>query len=252
VEDYLTRIGAARPRRADAAALRTLQRAHLGTVPFENLSIGLGEPVRLDDDGLLDKIVRQRRGGFCYEVNGAFALLLRDLGYDVTLHSARTWRGDGYGFPFDHLVLRVRVDGVPWLVDVGFGRFAHHPLRLDTTEAQDDPGGVFSVAPHGDELDVTGPDGPEYRIDPRPYALSDFGPTCWYHQSSPESSFTRSLTCSRLTDDGGRLTLAGDNLIRTGPGGRRKRRLAEDEILPVYRSDFGIALSRLPAPKFPA
>src|SRR6185369_1539231 len=100
------------------------------------------------------------------------------------------------------------------LVDVGFGRFAHHPLRLDTADPQHDPGGVFSVAPHGEDLDVTGPDGPEYRIDTRPYALSDFGPACWYHQSSPESNFTRSLTCSRLTEDGGRLTLGGDKLIR--------------------------------------
>ncbi|WP_426501943.1 arylamine N-acetyltransferase family protein [Dactylosporangium sp. McL0621] len=252
MDDYLTRIGAARPPRADLAALRTLQRAHLGTVPFENLSIGLGETVRLDDEGLLDKIVGRRRGGFCYEVNGAFALLLRDLGYEVTLHSARTWNGKRYGFPFDHLLLRVLVDGVPWLVDVGFGRFAHHPLRLDDTGPQDDPGGVFGVAPHGDELDVTGPDGPEYRIDPRPYALSDFGPTCWYHQTSPESSFTRSLTCSRLTGDGGRLTIAKDRLIRTGPGGREERTLAGAEALEAYRTGFGIVLSRLPAPKFPA
>ncbi|WP_433040172.1 arylamine N-acetyltransferase family protein [Dactylosporangium sp. CS-033363] len=251
MDDYLARIGAARPAEADLAALRTLQRAHLGTVPFENLSIGLGEPVVLDGEGLLDKIVRRRRGGFCYEVNGAFALLLRSLGYDVSLHSARTWNGSGYGFPFDHLALKVRLGGEDWLVDVGFGKFAHHPLRLATTQPQDDPGGVYTVTPHDEGHDVAGPGGPEYRIDSRSYALSDFGPTCWFHQTSPQSHFTRSLTCSRLTDDG-RLTLAGDKLIHTTAEGREERVLSKPETLLVYRQSFGIALSSLPAPKFPA
>ncbi|MER7283458.1 arylamine N-acetyltransferase [Dactylosporangium sp. NPDC000244] len=251
MDDYLTRIGAARPAAADLAALRTLQRAHLGTVPFENLSIGLGEPVRLDDEGLLDKIVTRRRGGFCYEVNGAFALLLRELGYEVTMHSARTWNGERFGFPFDHLALRVVLDGVPWLVDVGYGRFAHHPLRLDTTEPQQDPGGEYSVVPHGDELDIMGPGGPEYRFDTRVSAMGDFKPTCWYQQTSPDSFFTTRLTCSRLTEDG-RITLAGDKLIRTTAEGRDERQLTEAEAMESYRTDFGIALNRLPAPRFPA
>jgi N-hydroxyarylamine O-acetyltransferase len=248
VDDYLARIGAARPERADLAALATLQRAHLGTVPFENLSIHLGERITLEPDRLLDKVVRRRRGGFCYEVNGAFAQLLTDLGYDVTLHSARTWNGERFGFPFDHLALRVLLDGVPWLVDVGFGRFSHHPVRLDTGEPQPDPGGVFVVTPHGNLL---GPGGPEYRLDPRPYELSDFGPTCWYHQTSPDSSFTRGTTCTRLTADG-RVTLAGRRLIRTTAAGRDERELTDAEALEAYRGEFGIELSRLPVPLHPA
>jgi N-hydroxyarylamine O-acetyltransferase len=252
MQEYLARIGVERPPRADLAALRTLQRAHLGAVPFENLSIHLGEPIRLDDEGLLDKIVRRRRGGFCYELNGAFALLLRDLGYAVTMHPARVWTGDGYGVPLDHMALQVRLDGVPWLVDVGFGRFSHHPLRLDTTEAQPDPGGTFVVTPHPPDLDVTCDGGNEYRLDPRPYELADFGPTCWYQQTSPRSHFTRSTTCSRLTDDGGRITLSGRTLIRTTAAGREERTLGDEETLRVYRTEFGIELSRLPAPPTPA
>jgi N-hydroxyarylamine O-acetyltransferase len=259
VDDYLARIGVPRPERPGLAALRGLQLAHLAAVPFENLSIHLGEPVRLDDEGLLDKIVTRRRGGFCYELNGAFALLLRDLGFQVTLHSARTWGGRRHGFPFDHMALRVRLDGVPWLVDVGFGRFARHPLRLDTAEAQHDPEGAFAVTEHADptqppqppDLDVTGPDGPEYRLDQRPYEIADFGPACWYHQTSPKSHFTRSTTCSRLSAEG-RITLSGDRLIRTTAAGREERTLSAEEALAVYRDEFGISLDRLPPPPSPA
>lgn len=250
MDAYLERIGVARPARPDLDSLRILQRAHLGTVPFENLSIHLGERVRLDDDGLLDKIVTRRRGGFCYELNGAFALLLTDLGYQVTRHSARTWGGERFGVPFDHLALRVQLDEA-WLVDVGFGRFSHHPVALDITGPQQDPGGVFEVVPHAvdagpADLDVRGDGGWEYRLDQRPYALSDFGPTCWYHQTSPDSHFTRSLTCSRLTADG-RITLSGRTLITTAGGTRQERTLDEAETLAVYRDDFGIVLDRLPA-----
>ncbi|MGH3164340.1 MAG: arylamine N-acetyltransferase, partial [Trebonia sp.] len=70
VDDYLARIGIARPVSADLQALRDLQMAHLLTVPFENLSIHLGEPIVLDQAALVDKVVRMRRGGFCYELNG--------------------------------------------------------------------------------------------------------------------------------------------------------------------------------------
>jgi len=246
VDAYLQRIGVSRPAHADLDALRVLQRAHLGTVPFENLSIHLGERIRLDEPALLNKIVQRRRGGFCYELNGAFALLLTDLGYRVTLHSARTWGGTRYGFPFDHLALVVDL-GAPWLVDVGFGTFGHHPVRLDVAGPQPDPGGSFAVVPHGGEdWDVSLDGSPQYRLDRRPYEIGDFGPACWFHQTSPDSHFTTSLTCSRLTGDG-RITLSGHTLITTTGADRHERILDEAETLQVYREQFGIALDRLPA-----
>jgi len=97
LDAYLARIGAARPTRADAAALRELQLRHLLAVPFENLSIHLGEPIVLEPAALLDKLVRRRRGGFCYELNGAFADLLSTLGFGVTLLAARVFGEDGPG-----------------------------------------------------------------------------------------------------------------------------------------------------------
>lgn len=247
MDDYLARIGVPRPP-AGVDGLRVLQRAHLGTVPFENLSIHLGEPIDLT--ALPDKIVARRRGGFCYELNGAFAALLTTLGYPVTLHQARVWDGERYGPPFDHMALRVEVDGGPWLVDVGFGRFAHHPLSLAAREPQPDPGGSFLVVA-GDafgDLDVLMDGEPQYRIDPRPYELADFAPTCWWQSTSPDAHFTRSLTCSMLTPDGGRVTLSGDRLIRTSPAGDRDERVLDrdDAVLAAYREHFGVVLDRVP------
>ena len=109
VDAYLTRIGATR-----ASDLPDLHRRHQTAVPFENLSIHLGEQISLDPGDLFDKIVTRGRGGFCYELNGLFAVLLEMLGHKVTRVSARV----GDGPPFDHLALLV---DDAWLVDVGFG-----------------------------------------------------------------------------------------------------------------------------------
>ncbi|MER7585000.1 arylamine N-acetyltransferase [Kitasatospora sp. NPDC097691] len=245
---YLARIGVPDPGEPSAEALARLQEAHLRAVPFENLSLHLGETVVLDPAALVAKLVERRRGGFCYELNGAFAELLRSLGYRVSLLSGRVFDGERLGPPFDHLALRVDLDE-PWLVDVGFGRFSRLPLRLDERAPQPDPHGAFTVVPYGahGELEVRMDGAPQYRLDPRPYPLADFGPTCWWQSTSPDSPFTRSTTCSVLTEDGGRTTLSGTRLIRSAADGTRtERQLTGAEALSAYREHFGITLDRLP------
>jgi N-hydroxyarylamine O-acetyltransferase len=252
---YLARIGVGDAPRPDAATLRRLQHRHLLTVPFENLSIHLGEPIVLDQGALVDKVVRRRRGGFCYELNGGFAALLSALGFRVTLLAARVFGADGLGPPFDHLALRVDT-GVAesWLVDVGFGRHSHYPLRLDLDAEQAEPGGTFRIAETGEgDLDVFRDGEPQYRAEPRPRLLGDFEATCWWHQTSPRSHFTRSLVCSLLTESG-RVTLSDRVLVETTGGRRQERTLAGDaEVLDAYRSRFGIVLDRVPSlPGLPA
>ncbi|SCK42283.1 N-hydroxyarylamine O-acetyltransferase [Streptomyces sp. WMMB 714] len=244
---YLARIGAARPGRRDSHSLRELHRRHLLTVPFENLSVHMGEDIVLDADALTHKIVERRRGGFCYELNGAFAALLTTLGFPVTLLAARVFGDDGPGPLFDHLALRVETPR-PWLVDVGFGRHSTYPLRLDSPDEQADPGGLFRIkeTPQGD-LDVLRDGVAQYRVEQRPRTLADFGLGCWWHRTSPESHFTRSLVCSLLTEEG-RITLSGRTLTSTGSAERHEEELAgDDAVLSAYREHFGIALDRVPA-----
>jgi N-hydroxyarylamine O-acetyltransferase len=245
VDAYLARLGAARPAAPTAEALAELHERHVRAVPFENLSVHLREPIVLDEDALVDKIVRRRRGGFCYELNGAFAGLLRELGFDVTLLAARVFGGDRFGAPFDHLALRVDL-AEPWLVDVGFGRFAARPLRLTGCEPQADAEGEFLIldAPDGD-LDVRHDGKPAYRLEQRPRTLTDFVPTCWWQATSPASHFTQNLLCS-IPTAGGRVTLAGDQLIETTEGKRVERVLAGDDIVDAYRVYFGIELDEPP------
>ena len=246
VRSYLDRISADTPVRPGLDALRQLQRRHLLTVPFENLSIHLGEEVRLDEGGLIDKVVHRRRGGFCYELNGAFAALLRALGFEVTVLAARVFGGGRLGPVFDHATLRVDLEE-PWLVDVGFGRFSQQPLRLATGDEQVDAAGHFQVlaAAEGD-VDVLMDGELQYRVEARSRTLEDFGPTCWWQCTSPRSHFTQSLVCTLLTDTG-RVTLSDRTLIETEGGRRTEQTLVADEdVLAAYRKKFGILLDRLP------
>ncbi|MFD3942427.1 arylamine N-acetyltransferase [Streptomyces sp. NPDC058579] len=249
VEAYLRRIGAERPDRADAAALRDLHLRHLKTVPFENLSIHLGENIVLDEKALLDKVVGARRGGFCYEINGTFAALLRALGFGVTLLQARVFgEGGRLGIPYDHMAVLVETETEGrWLADVGFGEHSHFPLALDERGDQADPAGTFRVVETEDgDLDLLRNGKPQYRLETRPRVLADFTAGAWYHRTSPDSHFPRSLVCTRLTD-AGRVTLSGHKLVTHVDGERSERMLEGDEEVRVaYRDLFGIELAELP------
>jgi N-hydroxyarylamine O-acetyltransferase len=247
--DYLDRIGVASPGTLDAGALRELHRAHLLTVPFENLSIHLGEPISLSADDLIAKIVGRRRGGFCYEVNGAFALLLERLGGRVERMAARVHGASGLGPPLDHLALVVHLpDGSgPWLADVGFGSHSTYPLEFESRAGQQDPAGTFLLADadHGD-VDVLRDGAPQYRIERRARALEEFVPTCWWQQTSPQSHFTQGTICSMLTPEG-RISIAGRTLIRTTGGTRAEEQLSsDDDLLAAYRDYFGVSLQLVP------
>ncbi|MBA0127690.1 arylamine N-acetyltransferase [Haloechinothrix sp. YIM 98757] len=252
VKAYLRRIQAPHVTTADRATLAELHLRHLETVPFENLSIHLGERIELEETSLVDKLVHRRRGGFCYELNGAFAMLLRALGFTVTHQSARVYTGDGdLGPPFDHLALRVDLDE-PWLVDVGFGRGPVRPLRLDSREPQPDEDGEYRIVgvDNGDR-DLYREDTPIYRIEARARELRDFVPTCWYHATCPDSHFTRNTTCSRRVP-GGRVTVSGNRLIESVHEQRSETVLDSDEdVLATYRSRLGVELDRVPAVPHP-
>ena len=244
---YLDRIQYAGPLEPTAETLRRLQVAHLLTVPFENLSIHAGEPVVLDDNALFAKIVARRRGGFCYELNGLFASLLRELGFTVSMLSAGAISADGtFGPPFDHMALMVTL-GERWLVDVGFGDSFREPLRLDSRAVQEqrdrryrieDDGGVLTVS----ERERGGTWRVQYQFTLDPHVYADYAGMCHYHQTSPQSHFTRQRLCSRATPDG-RVTISGMRLIVTSGGRRQEVALkTADEYADALREHFGIVM----------
>jgi N-hydroxyarylamine O-acetyltransferase len=249
VAAYLDRIGIRRPVGSDAASLRHLHVAHLLSVPFENLSIHWGEPIVLDEEALFEKIVVRRRGGFCYELNGLFAALLRELGFDVDLLAAEVARKDGgYGPPFDHMALRVALAG-SWLVDVGFGDSFRQPLRLDASGEQVEGVDAFRIDAVGERRVLSRRGGgdvwaPQYRFGLEPHDLAEYEPMCRYHQTSPDSHFTQNRVCSLATPSG-RVTLSGTKLVETEKGFRRERELADErEYDALLRTRFGISRDR--------
>ncbi len=243
IDQYLARIAYAGPRDPTPEVLRALHERHLLSVPFENLDIHLGREIVADERRILDKIVTRRRGGFCYELNGAFAALLRALGFDVEMLSARVPRADGTTSPeFDHMTLLVRAGGERWLADVGFGECFLHPLRLDERGEQRDPAGTFRIEQLDERDWLLSSSKPEYIFSLEPHPLADYAEMCRYHQTSPQSSFTQKRVCSIATP-AGRITLRDDRLIVTENGAKREEAIDNDEAWrAALRARFGMEL----------
>jgi N-hydroxyarylamine O-acetyltransferase len=250
---YLQRISYNGSLAPNAQTLRELQVAHLLAVPFENLSIHSTEPIVLEDDALFDKIVTRRRGGFCYELNGLFAALLRALGFDVAMLSAQAANAEGvFGPDFDHMTLLVTLDE-RWLADVGFGDSFLEPLLLDERSVQVQGNRAYRIVADGARLNLMqridqgesqGEWKPQYRFTLQPYQYPDYAEMCRYHQTSPESHFTRARICSRATPEG-RVTLSDMRFITTTAGGYRQERLLknEAEYATTLREQFGIVMT---------
>ena len=244
---YLARIGYSGSVNPTANTLRDLHHAHMLSVPFENLDIGLKRKIVCEEPAFLRKVVELRRGGFCYELNGAFAALLRELGFKVTLLSARVAREDGsYGPEFDHLALRVDLEE-PWLADVGFGDSFVEPLRLQMEIEQPQRGWTYRIVEESDSLQMercedNGPWRRQYSFTLTPRRLADFSPMCHFHQTSPESSFTRKSLCSMATQTG-RTTIAERKLIVTHDGKKEESQLeSEEQWRAALREHFGVIL----------
>ncbi|MDX2271987.1 MAG: arylamine N-acetyltransferase [Cyanobacteriota bacterium] len=243
VVTYLERLGYQGSLHPTPETLRRLQNSHLLAVPFENLDIHIGRAISIEPQHLFHKIVLQRRGGFCYELNGLLAELLMALGFQVDRLSAQVNRPDGrLGPAFDHLVLLVHLEH-PWLVDVGFGDSFRDPLRLvaDCPQSsyrltcQHNHWRVEQSQPNGDWKS-------QFVFDLDPHPLSDFAAMCQFHQTSPESLFPKMPLCSIATPTG-RVTLSKQKLIMTLDSTNRTEKGSEKKVMTLTRSDYATALA---------
>ena len=242
VDAYLARIGYTGAREPTADVLAALHRAHMLAVPFENLDIHLGVANVLDPVHVFDKVVTRRRGGWCYELNGLFALLLEALGFAVTRYSAAVVLSEPPSPDFVHLTLRVDLDR-PWLADVGFGASFTRPLRLDDESDQERDGKRYRLARAADGRTVLHEDdSPQSAFEEAPREMHEFAEMCRVQQTDPDSHFLQAPMCTRATEDG-RQTLSGMRLITTTPAGRSERELqSAAEQHAVLRDVFGVDL----------
>jgi N-hydroxyarylamine O-acetyltransferase len=254
VNTYLQRINYHGSLAPTAQTLRQLQLAHLLTVPFENLSIHSAKPIVLDDDFLFEKIVERRRGGFCYELNGLFAALLRELGFEVAMLSAGVANAEGsFGPDFDHmtLVVTIKEDGLSkqWLADVGFGDSFLEPLLLDSRNEQAQGIRTYKIVSDESHLIMMQRQDDDewkaqYRFTLQPHNYTDYAEMCRYHQTSPQSHFTRARVCTRATPEG-RVTLSDLRLITTINGAARTEQLltGDEEYRSILKEHFGVVMS---------
>ncbi len=243
LDAYLNRIGLSERPPATLAGLRALHRAHLRAVPYENLDVQLGRPVTIERAPIFDKIVRRRRGGWCYEMNGLFGWALGELGFTlnratgaVTINGAR----EGIG---NHLVLKVELDEGPFLADVGL---SHGPLDPFPITAGGFEAGGFSYRVERLDPDwwrfhnhpLAGPPAFDFNLDPADEDL--FATRCAELQTAEWSPFVQNLICARFTDKGVRVLLG--RVLRTiTPLGREERVLeTADELMTVLKEQFDL------------
>ncbi|MGB8880040.1 MAG: arylamine N-acetyltransferase [Solirubrobacteraceae bacterium] len=248
LEAYLARIGLGSP--PEQPGLAELHRAHVVAIPFENLDPRRGVPVSLEPDDLEDKLVRRRRGGYCFEQNLLLKAALDAQGAEVDLFLARVRLGRPAGTPRPrtHLVLRVRADGRDWHADVGFGRGTLlEPIPFGTGGPYEQSGWRYRVIQDGPELVLqTGQDAEWvdlYGFVPDPVPFIDVETSNWFTSTHPRSPFVTGLIVADQRPDGTRLTLSdweGLSLTEETPAGASVRPVEAGEVDELIAGRFGL------------
>jgi N-hydroxyarylamine O-acetyltransferase len=248
LDGYLARIAYHGPRRATRAVLEALHAHHVAAIPFENADVRLGRPIRLELAALEEKLVRARRGGYCFEQNALFAAVLGALGFEVEMLEARVRpAGAAAVLPRTHMVLAVRLGAGRWLADVGFGGDGpllpvpwSGALSRQTVGAyrleRDGPLRVLRLRRHRAWEDL-------YAFGPEPALPVDYAVANHFTSTHASSPFVRVLTVQLSTPEA-RHVLRGRTYAVRRALGEVVRELEADEVVALVRGRFGLGLSR--------
>jgi N-hydroxyarylamine O-acetyltransferase len=245
LDAYLARVGWSGAAAPDLATLRGLHAAHAGRIPFENLDVRLGRPVGLDLESLQEKLVRRRRGGYCFEQNTLFAAALRTIGFQVETLEARVRPpGATAPLPRTHMVLRVEAKGRSWLADVGFGGDGPaYPVPLDG-ETSEQLGGAYAVAPEPGDVHVLRWCPERDRRDLYAFTLVpalpvDFEVAHHFTSTHPRSPFVTTLTVQRTTPEV-RQVLRGRTYTEQDGQRQIQQELSDAEVIELVTQVFGL------------
>ena len=248
LDGYLERIGL-----SSYSGLAGLHRAHATSIAFENLDPHGGLHVSLEVQDLQRKLVRDRRGGYCFEQNLLLKAALQALGAEVEPMLARVRRGAPPDTirPRTHLVLRVHAEGSSWLADVGFGSGTLlEPLPFGPGEVREQSGWRFRLIEDGQELVLQTADREGwtdiYGFVPQPVPSVDIETSNWYTTAHPRSPFVTGLIVSTQAQDGTRTMLndwSGEpSLAEQSPAGQDTvTAVAREQIPALLAERFGLA-----------
>ena len=250
LDAYFARIGYAGPRNPTLEVLNAIAAAHVQSIPFENLDVLLGRPIRLEPAAIFQKLVLDRRGGYCFEQNGLLLEILSAMGFQTSPLSARVrWqRPRDFTPPRTHVFLRTTFNGEDWLIDVGVGALSltsairldesghvqatsHEPRRIVREESR-----LFHQVLLGEQwCDLY-----EFTLEEMPLIDRELGN--WYTSAHPESKFRNRLIVARAAPEGVRLTLQNDEFSMRGRDGRAdtQRLTTPAELLEVLATHFGL------------
>ena len=251
LDAYFHRIGYTGPRTPTLATLNGLIFHHVQTIPFENLDVLLGRGISLDAESIERKLIHERRGGYCFEQNGLFLLVLQTLGFDVTPISARVrWqRPRDFTPPRTHLFNRVEIDGASWLADVGVGGMSPSSafrLELDTEQSTPhEPRRIIKEGPvyfHQVRLGSEWQDICEFTLEAMPPIDREIAN--WFTSTHPKSHFKSNILVGRAAPNGGRVTLLDNKFTLRDAAGKADTRMlaSKQELLAVLANHFGVHL----------
>ena len=247
---YFQRIGYRGPYQPDVTLLSALTAAHTRSIPFENLDVLLARPISLEPEALYQKLVVERRGGYCFEQNGLFLEVLRELGFRVVPLSARVrlQRAREFTPPRTHVFLRVELNGESWLTDVGVGALSlTSPLRLATGVEQATLHEPRRIVQEGERMFHQVRFGAEWQ-DVCEFTLEEMPPidrevANWYTSAHPNSHFKNRLIVARAAPEGQRLSILNDQFtLRERHGTATTHQIASaSELLELLLKRFGLS-----------
>jgi len=240
---YLQRIGVHRTD-ASVQTLHNLHRAHVRTIPFENVDVVLGTHPGIGLDAIQRKLVGRQRGGYCYEHAMLFAAALEHLGFDVTRRVARV-QPQRPG-PRTHALLKVRIDDQEFLADVGFGAGMLNPMPLKDGAVVDQAGWDHRLTATGDlwTLEKQTQDGwiAQHASDDEPQLPVDYQVYHHYVSTNPNSPFSTKIVVMRL-DDGISRRLVGNQFSTEYADGRLEQHDVPDEQIGDALAELGVVLT---------
>lgn len=251
LDAYLRRIGIVDLAHPSVEQLRTLHDAHVSAIPFENLDVLLGRPPSLELDDLMDKLVHQRRGGYCYEQNLVLGAALERLGYNVTRLAGRIRMGSVKVRPRTHMLLRVQIPDQPsdnaWIADAGLGFIRPlEPIRLEDGAHEEQSGWHYAMHAEGDgswalRILEEGEWRDAYSFTLEPQHLSDYRMANHFSATYPESPFVAGLFITHTTRQH-RIILRNWQLTEHTPAGVVSHEVQPAELGDVLTDRFGLQL----------
>lgn len=249
LDAYCARINYIGSREVSATTLKGLHYAHVHNVPFENLDIHLGKALSLAPADLFAKIVTRNRGGYCYEVNSFFAMILGAIGFRVQCLLARVLYGLSNFRPRSHQLLLVTVDNEPWIADVGFGSCClREPLRLTPGVVNEQGPDSFRLRTEAGanyilEAVLAGRWQDLYSFTLEPFELVDYEPFNYWNSTSPYVRWTQQKVCTIPTKEGRVVAVDMEFKIHSRENTQTIRAKTHEEYLRLLREYFGLEIA---------